>query len=262
MWIIIIIFIIYLFLIMPRLFNKPDVTPFKGYHYAHRGLFNNNSDAPENSIPAFKKAIEKGYGIELDVQLTKDNQLVVFHDASLKRMTGIDGKVWDYTLEELKSFTLANSNEHIPTFKEVLDIIDGKVPFILEYKMDKVQTKVCELSNELLKNYKGNYCIESFHPLAAIWYKKNRPDIVRGQLASNFWKEGDKRFIVLFPMFLLSNVLARPDFIAYRHCDRNPSVWLVRKMGAFMVTWTIQSQEDYEKVKDKYDLFIFDSFEL
>lgn len=262
MIILLILFLVYLFLIMPRIFNKPDVTPFKGYHYAHRGLFNNNTDAPENSIPAFKRAIEKGYGIELDVQLTKDDQLVVFHDASLKRMCGIDGKVWEYTLEELKQLKLAQSNETIPTFKEVLDVIDGKVPFILEYKLDRVQTKVCELSNELLKNYKGAYCVESFHPLAPMWYKKNRPDVLRGQLATNFWKEGDKRIITLFPQFLLSNVIARPDFIAYHHSDSNLSLVLNRLLGAFMVTWTIQSEEDYKKVKDKYDIFIFDSFEL
>lgn len=262
MKIIIVLFLIYLFMILPRMFNKPDRKPFMGYHYAHRGLFNNDSEAPENSLPAFKKAVEKGYGIELDVQLTKDDQLVVFHDASLKRMCHVDGNVWDYTLEELKQMKLANSQETIPTFKEVLEVIDGKVPFILEYKLDRVQTKVCELSNELLKNYKGYYCIECFHPFALMWYKKNRPDVLRGQLAMNFVKDGNKKFINKIPQYLISNVIARPDFIAYHHKDFNLSVLINKLLGALMVTWTIQSEEDYNKAKKRYDLFIFDSFEL
>ena len=93
--------LLYLFLIAPRLWKKPDRTPYMGIHYAHRGLFDNKSEAPENSLAAFRKAVEAGYGIELDVQLSKDKKLVVFHDATLKRMCGEKGNVWDYTLDEL-----------------------------------------------------------------------------------------------------------------------------------------------------------------
>lgn len=129
--------LVYLFLVAPRMINRADRTPFCGIHYAHRGLFDNNSDAPENSLAAFKKAVDAGYGIELDVQLSKDEKLVVFHDATLKRMCGIDGKVWDYTLEELQQMKLLNSNETIPTFEQFLEVVDGKVPFILEFKLDR-----------------------------------------------------------------------------------------------------------------------------
>lgn len=123
--------LLYLFLVAPRMFKRADRTPFMNVHYAHRGLFDNDSNAPENSLAAFKKAVEAGYGIELDVQLSKDKKLVVFHDATLKRMCGVDGKVWEYTLEELKKFHLKNSKEQIPTFEEFLQVVDGKVPFIL-----------------------------------------------------------------------------------------------------------------------------------
>ena len=164
--IIVVLILLYLFFIAPRMWKKPDRTPYMGVHYAHRGLFDNQSDAPENSLAAFRKAVEAGYGIELDVQLSKDKKLVVFHDATLKRMCGVKGNVWDYTLEELKQFKLADSKEQIPTFEEFLQVVDGKVPFILEYKLDVAQTIVCEKANEVLKNYKGIYCIESFHPLA------------------------------------------------------------------------------------------------
>ena len=256
---------LYLFLIAPRMKHKPDRTPFYHRHYAHRGLFNNHSEAPENSLAAFRKAVDAGYGIELDVQLSKDKKLVVFHDTTLKRMCNVDGKVWDYTLEELKQFKLASSNETIPTFEEFLEVVQGKVPFILEYKLDVPQTTVCQLAEKALQNYNGIYCIESFHPLALIWYRKHRPDILRGQLSEEFFRQPKYKGKLLFMLlsFLVFNFLTRPDFIAYNcHHANNISRRVCRKLGALSVTYTIKSIKDYEKVKDKFDLFIFDSCRL
>ncbi len=254
---------IYLFMICPRLFHKPDVSAFHGVHYAHRGLFDNKSHAPENSLNAIRKAVEAGYGIEFDVQLSKDDVPVVFHDASLKRVCGIDGKVWEYTLEELQQMKLYESDQTIPTFEEVLKVVNGKVPLIIEYKMDRVDTKVCELGNKILENYKGTYCIESFHPLAVQWYRKNRPDVVRGQLSENFLRSGRKEVRFIIMTFLLSNCMTRPDFIAYCHKDANNiSCRICKMLGALSVTWTIKNQEEYEKAKSRFDLFIFDSFIL
>lgn len=264
---VLVLILLYLFLIAPRMLKKPDRTPLYGRHYAHRGLFDNNTNAPENSLPAFQKAVNAGYGIELDVQLTKDSIPVVFHDASLKRMCGVDGNVWEYTLEELQQMKLASSNETIPTFSDVLNTIAGKVPLIVEYKLDVAQTKVCELGNELLNTYQekyhGIYCIECFHPLALIWYKKNRPDIVRGQLCMEYWKEEKFRGKLLYLLlsYLVTNVATRPDFIAYQHSDAsNLSRRICRKLGALSVAWTIKSQEQLKTAKDQFDLFIFDSF--
>lgn len=261
--ILIILVALYLFLIAPRMFGKPDRTPLYGVLYAHRGLFDNKTDAPENSLAAFRKAVEAGYGIELDVQLSKDNVLVVFHDASLKRMCGVDGNVWEYTLEELQQFKLADSNETIPTFKDVLATVDGKVPLIIEYKLDVVQTKVCELANEMLSTYTGPYCIECFHPKAVMWYRKHRPDVIRGQLCMEYWKEdkfkGNISFLLL--SYLVTNIAARPDFIAYKHSDAsNLSRRIAAKLGALSVCWTIKNQEQFEEAKKHFDLFIFDSF--
>lgn len=254
---------IYLFVVSPRMFRKPDRSAFLGVHYAHRGLFDNFSDAPENSLNAIRKAVENGYGIEFDVQLSKDNIPVVFHDASLKRMCKVDGKLWEYTLEELQQMKLLYSEQMIPTLKEVLEVVDGKVPLIIEYKMDRVDTKVCELSNELLKNYEGPYCIESFHPLALRWYRENCPEILRGQLSENYARRGRKGIALWVMTHLLSNFYTRPDFIAYCHKDAdNFSRRICRALGALSVTWTIKSQEEYEKAKSQFDLFIFDSFIL
>lgn len=256
---------IYLFLVAPRMINKPDRSVLFGVHYAHRGLFDNETEAPENSLNAMKKAVEAGYGIEFDIQLTKDDVPVVFHDASLKRMCGVDGKIWEYTLEELRQMKLAGSGQTIPTLEEVLAVVEGKVPLIIEYKMDRVDTKVCELGNAILQQYQGPYCMESFHPFAVRWYRKNRPDIVRGQLSQNF--KDDKKYGGTFLGFMLTNLLfnflTRPDFIAYKHSDAgNFSRRLCAEMGALSVAWTIKNREQYEKAKQHFELFIFDSFIL
>lgn len=258
-----VIIIIYLFLISPRMWNKPDRTPFYGVHYAHRGLFDNDTEAPENSLNAIRRAVDAGYGIEFDIQLTKDDVPVIFHDANLKRMCGVDGNIWEYTLEELQKLKLAHSNQTIPTLAAVLETIDGRVPLIIEYKMDRVDTKVCELGNELLKDYKGVYCMESFHPFAVQWYRKHCPDVMRGQLSQDFSKTDYKGIQYWLMTHLLTNFLARPDFIAYNHTDAGRfSRRLCRGLGALSVAWTIRSQEDYEKAKEQFDLFIFDSFIL
>jgi hypothetical protein len=120
---------------------------------------------------------------------------------------------------------------------------------------------VCELGNEVLRQYNGTYCIESFHPLALIWYRKNRPDVIRGQLSQNHAKAGKKEFVFWIMTHLLANVAARPDFIAYRHTDTdNVERRICRKLGAMSVAWTIRSDAEYRKAKSQFDLFIFDSF--
>lgn len=266
MWVIIpllLLVLLYLFMIAPRMLHKPERGAFYGVHYAHRGLYDNDSEAPENSLEAFRRAVESGYGIEFDVQLSKDGIPVVFHDASLKRMCGVEGNVWEYTLEELSKMRLANSEQTIPTFEQVLGVIDGKVPIIIEYKMDRVDTKVCELGNQILQKYQGPYCVESFHPLAVYWYRKNRPDVMRGQLSENFAKRSKKRLHLRMMTYLLTNFLTRPDFIAYNHEDAdNVSRNLCRWFGGLSVAYTIKNWEQYQSAKDRFDLFIFDSFHL
>ena len=259
----IILVLLYLFLISPRLFHRPSYQPFLGWHYAHRGLHDNESNAPENSMAAFKKAVDSGYGIELDVQLTKDRIAVVFHDETLNRVCGVDGKVRDYTLKELQKFTLCKSQERIPTFAEVLELVSGKTPLIVEIKVHEPAANVCEKADELLQAYKGLYCIESFHPFAVAWYKKNRPAVVRGQLSSRF-KSSDygsklEHFAV---QNLLTNVLCRPDFIAYNHENKvSLSRSLCRRLfSCLSVAWTIRSQQQLDSCRDDFDLFIFERF--
>ena len=254
---------VYLFVIAPRIFGKPDVTPLLNTHYAHRGLHDNETDAPENSIAAFQKAVDAGYGIELDVQLTRDRIPVVFHDETLDRVCGVSGKVRDYTYEELQAFTLCKSEERIPLFKDVLKTVDGRVPLIVEIKIHESASAVCPAADALLREYKGVYCIESFHPMAVRWYMKNRPEAIRGQLSSSF-NLPDKRepFDQMLVHYMLTNVLCRPDFIAYNHkCKYNISRLMCKAIfRSLNVAWTIRSQEEMDMSARDFDLFIFENF--
>ena len=255
--------LLYLYAIAPRMINAPSKDYLQGVYYAHRGLHNNDTQAPENSMAAFKLAVEQGYGIELDVQLTKDEIPVIFHDETLKRICNVEGNVRDYTYEELQRFTLCNTQERIPLFADFLEMVDGRVPLIVEIKIHEKAKKVCARVDEILEKYQGPYCMESFHPMAVRWYKKHRPQVVRGQLAADFKKELEKeKFSHFLVHHLLLNFLARPDFIAYNHKHKRA---LSRRIcqhfyKALSVAWTIRSQKELDEAKDGFTLFIFEGF--
>lgn len=273
--ILLVLIILYLLAIKPRLLHRPDYQPFSSYKYAHRGLHNmnpylrdennpyycNGGCFPENSYGAIKRAVEHGYGIEFDVHLTKDGVPVVFHDDTLNRVCGIDGKLRDYTFEELQQFRLMGTDERIPAFTEILKVVDGKVPLIIEYKVENNTDALCSTCNEILKDYKGLYCIESFHPMAVRWYRQNRPDVVRGQLSESFMKTHPSALYFLLA-HLLFNFLTAPDFIAYNHKHyQSVSRTLCRKLyRCLSVAWTIRSQEALDTMKPHFDLFIFEDF--
>ena len=292
--------LLYLFLIMPALGKKADVPELRQYYYAHRGLHDvtpelpsrkrifpesrdtqassgssrrpvsapfhpvPGTNAPENSLPAFRAAAEAGYGIELDVQLTKDGIPVVFHDFTLDRVCGVSGKVCRFTWEELSAFRLNGTDERIPKFEEVLETVNGRVPLLIEYKVELFDTSVCRVCDRLLKHYPGLYCIESFNPLVLRWYKKNRPQIVRGQLSAKFRDVYSPfHYVYLSPLHhLLFNFLTKPDFIAYDFtCAGALSRRLCRNLYRNLsVAWTIRSKEDMEACKKQFDLFIFEGF--
>lgn len=266
MWIIILFVlsvVLYLVAIMPRINNRPDDKQLRGWFYAHRGLHDNKSNAPENSMAAIRKAVEAGYGIEFDVQLTKDRIPVVFHDEKLKRVCGVKGNVRDYTYKELQEFSLFDSNERIPLFLDVLNLVDGRVPLIIEIKVHEEYSKVCSHIDAVLKEYKGVYCVESFQPQAVWWYKEQRPQVIRGQLSCRL-NDGKKRFSIAkwAATYLLANFICKPDFIAYDHkyADNLSRKICRRVYKSLSVAWTIRSQEEMEKARDEFDLFIFEGF--
>ena len=257
--------LLFLFLVSPRMFNKPDMSAFMGANIAHRGYLDNEAGIPENSLSCFQAAIDKGFAIELDIQLSSDGVAMVFHDADLERMCGVEGKIWDYTAAELQEMKLFGTEETIPTFEETLALINGQVPLLVEYKMDKVDTAVCAAGQALLDEYDGAYAIQCFDPRALLWYKKNAPEVARGQLAEEYWEnekyEGKALYFVL--TYMLTNVATAPDFISYKalHKD-NLSSNVCRMLGAKTACYTIKSAEELDYVNNEFDMYIFDSFDI
>lgn len=243
---------------------KPNARRIQGFPstlFAHRGLHDKN--VPENSLTAFKKAREKGFGVELDVRLTRDKKLVVFHDDSLKRLCGKDKEVIEMTYDQLSNYCISGTDEKIPLFKDVLEVLQD-TPVICEIKCGQGQP-VTEISEKVcceIENYKGFICIESFNPFVVQWFRKNRPDIIRGQLSMNSFKQpGTLPFIQSFAMtHLLVNMLSRPDFIAYRFSDDSFGFFLLRLIfKPVCVAWTIEREEDQKMTGSKYSAFIFDN---
>lgn len=256
-------FFLYLLMLMPRIFKKPKRTPYMGVFYAHRGLHDNQTDAPENSMCAFRKAVEAGYGIELDVQMTKDGIPVIFHDFTLDRMCGVPGKIGEFTYEELQKLYLLKTQEKIPALEEFLKLVDGRVPLIVELKVEWTDVSLCPAVDRLLSAYKGTYCIESFNPLVLLWYRRYHKEVMRGQLSTNFRQDGNyTSFFHFLLTHLLTNWVTGPDFIAY-NCmfKEEPGRRICRKLYKNLaVAWTVKNQKQLESLEKDFDLFIFDSF--
>lgn len=253
----------YIFLIMPRI-KKADIDAIKQVYFAHRGYYSGEMGIPQNTIEAFTRAIDHGYGIELDVHLTKDLKLAVIHDDNLKNLCGYDGIVEEMTMDQLKKLRIQGTDCTIPSFPEVLQLVAGRVPLLVEVKGFGVKGMMPVVMAELDK-YKGLYCIESFNPAHLRWLKKNRPHVLRGQLAcKNGWqhmKDLKKKIGCFISEKLLFNFVSRPDFIAYsfEDLDRLP-IRLCKKMGAYIAGWTIKNQADVDTCRKKGgQVFIFEN---
>lgn len=241
-----------LFLVAPGRASKEKKAPFMGLNVAHRGLHSKDKLVPENSLEAFRLASEAGYGIELDVQLSKDGQVVVFHDDNLRRVCGLDKRVDELDYEQLRALSLCGTEYTIPLFSEVLTLVDGRSPLIVELKRGRHNKALCKKTRDLLKSYKGEYCVESFDPTIVSWFRFHAPAFLRGQLANTL---PDYKGEVASPLlaFALSrcllNVIARPHFIAYSLKTRPLLVRLSEFMGAMRVCWTSHEVKN-EKGRD------------
>lgn len=256
-------FILYLFAVKPAP-RRAGVELYMRGAYAHRGL--HNADLPENSAAAFEAACRAGYGIELDVQLSSDGIPVVFHDATLNRVCGIDARVLDRTAEELGGTALSGKAAHtIPTFADVLRLVDGRVPLMVEIKGTSKENTyaVCEAVAPLLDAYEGPYCIESFNPYAVYWFKENRPAVVRGQLSSHFWRDPKHRTATgLLMQSLITNCITKPDFISFdRRYSRLFSFTVVRCLWRCPASaWTVQSRAQEYACRTRFDCVIFENY--
>lgn len=225
-------------------------------YIAHRGLW--NEFCPENSLSAFKNAIEKNYAIEIDVQLLKDGNVIVFHDNNFNRVLEIDKYVSNSTLEEIKKYTFKNSFETIPTLKEVLDFVNGQVPLLIEIKNSLKVGELEKATWEILKEYKGEYAIQSFNPYSLAWFKEHAPNVIRGQLSSFF--KGEKLSFIKKTLLkkLKLNKVSCPHFISY-NAENIPNKYL-KKCDLPILAWTIRTQDEYMKVIKYVDNIIFENF--
>lgn len=243
--------------------GHPGLRKLRPWAYAHRGL--HDKSRPENSMSALRAAVAEGYGVEVDVHLLKDGNLAVIHDSTLLRTTGAEGRIEDLDSQDLWNYHLEGTAELIPTFREVLDVINGRVPIIIELKVvDNNYKALCQAVCRRLEHYKGVYCVESFDPRCVRWFRQNRPDIVRGQLVENYFKSKIKLpwTLKLLLTCQMMNFLTLPDFVAYKFADRKRiGNQLIKKLwGAARVSWVITNKAEYQIAKREGWIPIFENF--
>ena len=208
MWVLAVCIVLLWLFLRPGRYGEAQKQLVYGVNHAHRGLHTKDKTVPENSLPAFRAAAEAGYGVELDIQLSRDGQVVVFHDDTLDRVCGVHGRVDEFTFEELRP-----------------------------------------------------YCIESFDPRIVRWFRKNAKDVLRGQLSDAPASFRDEPKPLAFALgCLFTNVLARPQFIAYGPGKKPWTARLAEAMGAIRVCWTVRPEDDINAKEAENDAVIFEFY--
>ena len=256
----------YSLLLKPRR-NHPGWDALAGVRYAHRGLHDAARGVPENSMAAFHRAIEHGFGAELDVHLMADGELAVVHDSSLRRVCGVGVEIEDLTAAELAEYPLMGTEETIPLFRDVLALFEGRTPLIIELKVERDNyNALTDAVMAALEGWNGTYCIESFHPAVLLRLREKYPHVIRGQLSENFLRGSEVGSLSMPVRFVLTNLLTTgatgPDFIAYKWEDRqNPSLRLMRKVyGVHEVGWTVRDRRTMEALDKDGVISIFEGF--
>ncbi|PKK97142.1 MAG: glycerophosphodiester phosphodiesterase [Tenericutes bacterium HGW-Tenericutes-3] len=230
---------------------------------AHRGLHTKDQSVPENSVASYKAALQKGYSIELDLNVLKDGTVLAFHDHNFKRLCNDPRELKDVTYEECKDFTLLNTTEKIPRFDQVLKLVDGKVPLLIELKPQGDVIFLCQSFMKMISSYQGKWAVFSFHPKVVSWFKKNHPEVIRGQI-SEYFKDDKKMnsFAKYLMKSLFFNRFTKPDFVSYGIYDM-PNKYLDKQMkkGLTIISYAARSQEDFDFVKSHYHNTVFEFFE-
>ena len=241
--------------------QQMDLNFFDNIKIAHKGLHNESEKIPENTCLAVYEAIRKGYPVEIDVHLTKDNKIIVMHDDNLSKMVGVNKKIRNLTYEELSKYTIKNSEERVPLLTDILDIVQGKEIVLIEIK---TYYKVGKLEKELVKildKYDGKFAVQSFNPVAVKWFEKNRPNYIRGLLSGGFEQN---RFnfikrIVLRRLWLLK--WANPHFVAYEINDlTKKKAENIKKKNMKLLAWTVDTKTKHEKAMELCDGEIFEAY--
>ena len=232
-----------------------NINKFIDKPFAHRGLFD-NKNIPENSTEAFKQALKKNYNIELDVHITKDKKIVVFHDDNLKRMCGINRIIEKCTYEELKMYKLLNTKYTIPLLSDVLKLVGGRVNLLIETKVNRYNGELEKELSKILDNYNGLFAIQSFNYLSINWFKKHKKDYIIGVLASNFKNKKINILYKLISKTLLFDKILNVDFISY-DIKGLPNKYINKKQKAKPILgWTFRKKSDYNKLNKFCDCII------
>ncbi len=255
--------LIWLWLVHPRMSvsRRRRCRKLAEWNYAHRGLWNRREGVPENSMAAFRRAADAGYGIELDVHMTADGYLVVFHDDSLQRMCGVEGRIEERTLEELQDLRLAGTGQGIPLLTSVLEMVGGRVPLLIELKMPERDISLCPAVQNVLSDYQGDYMIQSFNPFGVRWLRRRCPGLLVGQLSSRYTKEdANSAFLRFLSTTLLMNTISRPDFVSYE-CSNTDVIgfqlnWRLFRIPVFV--WVVRTEAEFRKYSRLYDGIIFE----
>ena len=256
--VVILLLCLWAFLVAPGGSGAAQRAPFAGRMCAHRGLYTKDQTIPENSLPAFAAARKNGLGVELDVQLSKDGEVVVFHDDDLKRVCGVDARVDALTTEELFALRLCGTGERMPLFTEVMETLGADTPVIVELKSGPRNDLLCEKTLALLKTIPGIYCMESFVPRIVAWFKQHAPELLRGQLVMPLSSYQNSKLTAFFLSNLLLNVLARPQFIARETSLKSLSLKLCLLFRPMRVVWTVRPGDDLAQMRRENDAVIFE----
>ena len=242
-----------------------DISWLKKIPIAHRGLHSSEESIPENSIKAFVNAAEKGFAIELDIYVTRNGDVVVFHDESLERMCRYDKSIFSYDVNLHKYYKLLDTDQEIPTLDDVLKVVNSRVPVIIHVREQRVKTRteICDALYKVLNPFRKQIvAIQSFDPCLLGVFAKKLPNVIRGQLSSNFENEKLNRLT----RYLLSNYklnwYSKPHYLAHNLSDSKIQNFLQkqRKKGMPVLCWTITSPQEHKKALENFDNIIFENY--
>jgi len=244
--------------------SRDVFSEFNGLLVAHRGLHDNATDHPENTLAAFELAAQAGFGIELDIRLTADDQLVVFHDEDLARLCGVPKSARELSAAELSQLRVLGTDQGVPLFSQVLSLVAGRVPLVVEVKPEIDDLLTCRLADEMLRDYEGAYCIESFDPRVLAWYRRHNPAVARGQLSEDIAQDTGSGVRLLDALLakMVFNIVTWPDFIAFNIRDAaSPALhWWRRILRCPLAAWTVRSQSQLDHARHTFSAYIFEGF--